>query len=52
MFISAAKEELFDLVVARALTEMAEEVPFTPEDLPACAGALFDYLVATPAICG
>lgn len=44
------KEVLFDLVVARALAEMAEQVPFTPEDLPAYAGALFDYLVATPAV--
>ncbi|WBP95013.1 TetR family transcriptional regulator [Mycolicibacterium neoaurum] len=44
------KEVLFDLIVARALTEMAEEVPFTPDDLPAYAGALFDYLVTTPAV--
>ncbi len=44
------KGDLFDLVVATALTEMAEEVPFTAEDLPAYAGALFDYLVAHPEI--
>lgn len=44
------KEVLFDLVVARALTEMAEAVPFTSDDLPAYAGALFDYLVATPTV--
>ncbi|MDL9938880.1 TetR family transcriptional regulator [Gordonia sp. ABSL1-1] len=44
------KEQLFDLVVARALSEMAESVPFTPDDLPGYAGLLFDYLVADPAI--
>lgn len=43
------KEELFDRVVAEALSELAENVPFTPTDLPHYAGALFDYLVATPA---
>lgn len=44
------KDQLFDLVVATALTEMAEEVPFTAEDLPAYAGALFDYLTARPEV--
>lgn len=44
------KDQLFDLVVATALTEMAEEVPFTAEDLPSYAGALFDYLTARPEI--
>lgn len=44
------KDQLFDLVVATALTEMAEEVPFTAEDLPSYAGALFDYLSARPEI--
>lgn len=28
----------------------SENVPFTPDDLPGYAGALFDYLMATPAI--
>ncbi|MCF8572122.1 TetR family transcriptional regulator [Gordonia sp. HY002] len=42
------KGDLFDLVVATALTEMADEVPFTAEDLPAYAGTLFDYLTARP----
>lgn len=42
------KEELFDFVIAQALTELAEQVPFTVDDLPAYAGALFDYLIATP----
>lgn len=44
------KEELFDLVVARTLSAMSEDVPFTPDDLPGYAGALFDYLMATPEI--
>ncbi|MCF2571856.1 TetR family transcriptional regulator [Arthrobacter sp. MYb224] len=44
------KDQLFDLVVATALTEMAEEVPFTAEDLPSYAGALFDYLTARPEV--
>lgn len=43
-----SKGDLFDLVVATALTEMADEVQFTAEDLPAYAGALFDYLTARP----
>ncbi|BDD80643.1 putative TetR family regulatory protein [Tsukamurella pulmonis] len=42
------KEELFDLVVGRALQDMADAVPLTPDDLPAYAGALFDYLSAHP----
>lgn len=45
-----SKDDLFDLVVATALTEMAEEVPFTAHDLPAYAGALFDYITARPEI--
>nr|WP_132993673.1 TetR family transcriptional regulator [Gordonia zhaorongruii] len=44
------KADLFDLVVAAALGEMAEEVPFTAEDLPSYAGALFDYLTVRPEI--
>lgn len=44
------KEELFDLVVARTLSAMSEDVPFTADDLPGYAGALFDYLMATPAV--
>lgn len=45
-----SKSDLFDRVVATALTEMAEAVPFTAEDLPAYAGALFDYLTARPEV--
>lgn len=43
-----SKNDLFDRVVASALAEMAEAVPFTAEDLPAYAGALFDYLTMRP----
>ena len=42
------KETLFDTVVAHSLDLLAEAVPFTPEDLPGYAGALFDHLVAHP----
>lgn len=42
------KEELFDLIVGRALQAMSLAVPLTPDDLPRYAGALFDYLVAHP----
>lgn len=45
-----SKNDLFDRVVTAALTEMAEAVPFTAEDLPAYAGALFDYLIARPEV--
>lgn len=44
------KEELFDLVVGRAMTEMAQTVPFAVDDLPGYAGALFDYLVEHPKV--
>jgi AcrR family transcriptional regulator len=44
------KAELFDLVVGRAISQMAVDVPFDAGDLPGYAGALFDYLVAHPAI--
>lgn len=44
------KEDLFDLVVARALARLAEDVPFDAEDLPGYAGALFDYLLDDPQI--
>lgn len=44
------KEQLFDLVVSQALMEMADDVPFTAEDLPSYAGDLFDYLISRPEI--
>ena len=42
------KEELFDSVIDAAVGDLHETVPFTPEDLPGFAGALFDFLVAHP----
>jgi AcrR family transcriptional regulator len=42
------KEQLFETVVGRALGELADAVPLTPDDLPGYAAALFDYLVAHP----
>lgn len=42
------KNELFDLVVAHSLAEMAAEVPFTATDLPGYSARLFDYLRTNP----
>ena len=42
------KERLFQIVVERALGELADAVPFDASDLPGYAGALFDYFVAHP----
>ncbi|MDT8912939.1 TetR family transcriptional regulator [Amycolatopsis sp. PS_44_ISF1] len=42
------KDELFDLVVAKALADMAAEVPFTADDLPGYAVRLFDHLRTHP----
>ena len=44
------KDELFDAVLARTLGVLTESVPFTPEDLPNYAGALFDRLVENPTV--
>lgn len=44
------KEQLFDAVLERALATGSESVPFDAEDLPAYAGAVFDHLVARPAL--
>lgn len=44
------KEELFDLVVARSMSELAEAVAIDAADLPAYAGALFDRLRQRPHI--
>jgi AcrR family transcriptional regulator len=43
-----AKEELFDLVVAQSLMELADAVPFDATALPVYAGALFDILQERP----
>ena len=42
------KETLFEVVVDQALAELEANVPFDAEALPAYAGAMFDYLIATP----
>jgi AcrR family transcriptional regulator len=42
------KEELFDLVVAASMVELAEAVAIDAGDLPAYAGALFDQLERRP----
>ena len=44
------KEQLFDLVVAQGLVELADAVSFTPDDLPGYAGRLFDHLLVDPTI--
>ncbi|WP_263090290.1 TetR/AcrR family transcriptional regulator [Curtobacterium sp. RIT-PI-V] len=44
------KAELFDLVVAKALEDMARVVPFTAADLPEYSARLFDYLRAHPEV--
>jgi AcrR family transcriptional regulator len=42
------KEQLFDLVVALCITRISQAVPFTPNNLPEYAVALFDHLLAYP----
>lgn len=44
------KEQLFDVVLQRAMELGAESVPFDVRDLPGYAGAIFDHLVAQPAL--
>ncbi|WP_405926624.1 TetR family transcriptional regulator [Streptomyces sp. NBC_00035] len=44
------KEQLFDEVLQRAMTAGAESVPFDVDDLPGYAAAIFDHLVARPAL--
>lgn len=43
-----SKEELFDMVVAQSLMELADAVPFDATALPDYAGALFDMLDTRP----
>jgi AcrR family transcriptional regulator len=45
-----SKDDLFDAVLARTLGVLTEAVPFTPEDLPGYAGALFDQLAGQPKV--
>jgi AcrR family transcriptional regulator len=42
------KETLFTTVLMKHLMRVHEEQPFTPEDLPAYAGKLFDWSIANP----
>ncbi|MEU6573683.1 TetR family transcriptional regulator, partial [Streptomyces sp. NPDC046805] len=44
------KNDLFDLVVANSLADLARAVPFTADDLPGCVGNLFDYLLDNPQV--
>jgi AcrR family transcriptional regulator len=45
-----SKENLFDAVLGDRLSVLADTVPYTPDDLPGYAGALFDALNATPSL--
>jgi AcrR family transcriptional regulator len=42
------KEQLFDAVRTQRVGGVFDAVPFTAEDLPSFAGALFDHLLASP----
>lgn len=43
-----SKEGLFDAVLIQRHLQMVDAVPLTPTDLPAYAGAIYDYLTANP----
>jgi AcrR family transcriptional regulator len=45
-----SKSELFDTVFGALATQLVEAVPFTPDDLPAYAGALVDYYTDHPEV--
>jgi AcrR family transcriptional regulator len=42
------KEQLFDAVLTQRVGALFDAVPFTVEDLPGFAGALFDHLLTSP----
>jgi AcrR family transcriptional regulator len=42
------KEQLFDAVRVERVGALFDAVPFTTDDLPGFAGALFDHLLASP----
>jgi AcrR family transcriptional regulator len=42
------KEQLFDAVRTQRVGALFDAVPFSAEDLPGFAGALFDHLLASP----
>jgi AcrR family transcriptional regulator len=43
-----SKDLLFDAVFAASIAELVEAAPFDAENLPAYAGALFDFHIANP----
>jgi AcrR family transcriptional regulator len=43
-----SKDGLFDAMLAVRLRDLADAVPFTPDDVPGYAGALFDALQRSP----
>jgi AcrR family transcriptional regulator len=43
-----SKDDLFDAVLADRLSVLADSAPFSPDDLPGYAGALFDALTSAP----
>jgi AcrR family transcriptional regulator len=43
-----SKDGLFDAVIAARMRVLSEVVPFTPDDVPGYAGALFDTLQDSP----
>lgn len=45
-----SKSELFDTVFGTLAAELVEAVPFSPDDLPAYAGALVDYYAEHPEV--
>ncbi|HET6154644.1 MAG TPA: TetR family transcriptional regulator [Marmoricola sp.] len=45
-----SKDDLFDAVLADRMSVLADAAPFTPDDLPGYAGALFDALNSSPEV--
>lgn len=45
-----SKEGLYDAVADEVIERAHAEVPFTPDDLPGYAAALFDYALARPEV--
>jgi AcrR family transcriptional regulator len=45
-----SKDALFDAVLGSRLQVLADLVPFTPDDVPAYAGALFDQFLRDPGL--
>jgi len=43
-----SKDRLFDAVFSDQLTRIVDDVPFTPDDLPGYAAALYDSYLADP----